>query len=102
MLDENTLHLDNPLQTPAKLLSHLLHLSSTGYILPHVDNIEASAGTILGLCLGSERHLVLTSTEAGCEEHKIRVRLPPGCAYIQRCAYRCAICDTSLTFIFLS
>lgn len=75
---------ENPLQTPSKLLAHLLHLSSNGYILPHVDNIEASAGTILGICLGSQRYLVLTSTEAGHTEDQIRVRLPPGCAYIQR------------------
>lgn len=84
ILHDANMDMHDPLKTPAKLLSHLLHLSSAGYILPHVDNIEASAGSILGLCLGSERYLVLTSTEAGHEEKSIRVRLPPGCAYLQR------------------
>ena len=71
-----------PSTPPSHLLTHLLQLSSTGYILPHTDNIEASAGRILGVCLGAERELVLTHPERDGDE--IRVRLPPGCAYMQR------------------
>jgi alkylated DNA repair protein alkB family protein 7 len=97
MHPESDLAHETPLHTPPHLLSHLLHLSSTGYILPHVDNVQASAGTILGLCLGSERDLVLTSTKAGHEGDQIRVRLPPGCAYVQRWAcIRLSVVDIAI------
>lgn len=73
------------LQSHPRLLTHLLHLSSSGYILPHVDNVEASAGSILGLCLGVERDLVLSQQKPGSSTvDEIRLRLPAGCAYIQR------------------
>jgi alkylated DNA repair protein alkB family protein 7 len=82
---------DSSLTGPPHLLTHLLHLSSNGYILPHVDNIEASAGTIVGISLGAERTLVL---EDG--QDRIDVRLPTGSAYLQRfgasdAVYRAAI-----------
>ena len=72
---------DIGLAGPPHLLTHLLHLSSTGFILPHVDNIEASAGTIVGISLGAERDLVL---EDG--ENRIEIRLRAGSAYLQRWA----------------
>lgn len=64
---------------PTHLLTHLLHLSSTGYILPHVDNIEASAGTIIGISLGAERTLLLER-----DADSIEVRLSSGSVYLQR------------------
>lgn len=73
----------SPLATPPHLLTHLLHLSSTGYILPHVDNLEASAGSILGVSLGARRELVLEYGEEGTAE-EVRITLDPGSAYIQR------------------
>ena len=85
--------LTTSLASPAHVITHLLHLSGEGYILPHVDNIEASAGTIVGVCLGSTRELVLnrqvpanTVAPAGNEWEavEIKIKLEPGCAYMQR------------------
>lgn len=77
-----------PLANPSHLLTHLLHLSSKGYILPHVDNVEASAGSIVGISLGAERELVL---EKNGEE--IRMRLPAGSAYLQKQVCSCSEAD---------
>lgn len=77
-----------PLGCPSHLLSHILHLSAKGYILPHVDNVEASAGTIAGISLGVERELVLRRNNENTTarpRQEIRLRLPPGSAYVQRC-----------------
>ena len=76
-----------PLGCPSHLLSHILHLSANGYILPHVDNVEASAGTIAGISLGVERELVLqrnSEADTVSRRQEIRLRLPPGSAYVQR------------------
>ncbi|BGP44056.1 hypothetical protein JCM10449v2_008113 [Rhodotorula kratochvilovae] len=44
-----------PASPPSHLIMHLLHLSSTGAIYPHVDNLEAFGRTIAGVSLGGER-----------------------------------------------
>lgn len=40
------------IDVPNHLLMHLLHMSSEGQIFPHVDNIQASGQTIVGVSLG--------------------------------------------------
>jgi alkylated DNA repair protein alkB family protein 7 len=66
---------------PNDALTHLLHLAPEGEILPHVDNLDASGGVILGICLGAERVLGMTR-KAG--EEGWEVVLPNGCVYLQR------------------
>lgn len=78
---------DTGLKTPPELIAHLLHLSSTGHISPHVDNIDASGTLIAGVSLVSERSLWLTYQE-DARTARIRVRLPPGSVYVQRDAMR--------------
>lgn len=65
-------------EPPEHLLLHLLHLSATGAIYPHVDNIQASGSTIIGLSLGSERVVRFTKGEETFD-----VLLEPGSVYIQ-------------------
>ena len=48
---------------PAGAITHLLHLAPEGEILGHVDNIEASGGVILGICLGADRILRLSKKD---------------------------------------
>jgi alkylated DNA repair protein alkB family protein 7 len=69
--------------SPRPPLIHLLHLSSQGRIDPHVDNLEASGSTILGLSLGSTRVMRLGHQAAPIHTH-LKVLLPPGSVYIQR------------------
>ncbi|EGN99551.1 hypothetical protein SERLA73DRAFT_121705 [Serpula lacrymans var. lacrymans S7.3] len=66
--------------------THLLHLSSTGKILPHVDNVEASGSWILGISLGAERIMHMESTED--PQDTFDTLLPSGSVYIQRDAVR--------------
>ncbi|TYJ52871.1 hypothetical protein B9479_006506 [Cryptococcus floricola] len=76
----------NPSETdlpPPGTLTHFLHLSPEGDIGPHVDNLEASGGVILGLSLGAERTLRLVRKK-GEGEDGWDVRLPSGSVYIQR------------------
>ena len=46
---------------PSGLITHLLHLAPEGEILGHVDNVDASGGSILGICLGADRILRLSN-----------------------------------------
>lgn len=62
--------------------THLLHLATHGYILPHIDNVQASGTWILGVSLGNERILHLDS--AGGNPSSFDVPLPSGSVYIQR------------------
>ncbi|KAG8786378.1 hypothetical protein FRC15_011541 [Serendipita sp. 397] len=67
---------------------HVLHLSSRGEILPHIDNVDASGSIILGVSLGSARVLRLESvghqtTEDGLPLY-YELLLEPGSCYIQR------------------
>ena len=96
----SSVHLSTPsnsLDTPPHVVTHLLHLSSESCILPHVDNVQASAGTIVGICLGTTRELVLREktkgnrnadhiTPSAATKAEIRLKLEPGCAYLQRSA----------------
>lgn len=61
--------------------THLLHLSSVGEILGHVDNIEASGTWILGVSLGAARVLRMESTSD--PEDFFEVLLPSGSVYLQ-------------------
>lgn len=61
--------------------THLLHLASDGYILPHIDDVEASGSWIMGISLGAERIMRLESIEG---EESYEVLLPTGSVYLQR------------------
>ncbi|KAI0780747.1 hypothetical protein BD413DRAFT_499818 [Trametes elegans] len=71
-----SVHPDEDTQT------HILHLSSDGEILPHVDNLEASGSWILGISLGDERMLRLENPSSPGERYELP--LPSGSVYIQR------------------
>lgn len=62
--------------------THLLHLSSEGEILPHIDNISASGTWILGVSLGAERVMRLEHIQSGAPP--IDIVLPSGSVYIQK------------------
>ena len=64
------------------VLTHLLHLSSRGEILPHVDNLSASGSWILGVSLGDERILRMKGTDN--EGKEFSLALPSGSVYLQR------------------
>ncbi|CAD6566153.1 MAG: hypothetical protein TREMPRED_002281 [Tremellales sp. Tagirdzhanova-0007] len=75
---------------PREALTHLLHLAPKGEILPHVDNLDASGGIIVGICLGAERILRLKrkSGQGGGKENGDGnkgwdVVLPNGSIYVQ-------------------
>lgn len=75
---------------PPHLMLHLLHLSGEGEIRPHVDNIEASGGTIVSLSLGGSRVLRFEKTDqhggpGEGEPDKLEVLLEPGMVNIQTC-----------------
>jgi len=59
---------------------HLLHLASRGFILPHIDNTDASGSWILGVSLGAQRLLRLESRDNALSE----LLLPSGSVYLQR------------------
>ncbi|KAF8666696.1 GTP binding [Rhizoctonia solani] len=80
---ENTLP-DPGLITPPNIQTHVLHLASTGAILPHVDNIEASGSVIAGVSLGNTRVLRLTQSTTDSIEASFDVLLESGSVYIQR------------------
>lgn len=61
--------------------THILHLSSVGEILGHVDNVEASGTWILGISLGAARVLRMESTSN--PEDSFEVLLPSGSVYLQ-------------------
>ncbi|KIJ69583.1 hypothetical protein HYDPIDRAFT_24412 [Hydnomerulius pinastri MD-312] len=63
--------------------THLLHLSSTGEILPHVDNFSASGAWILGVSLGATRVLRMESMDTAAPD-RFETILPSGSVYLQR------------------
>jgi alkylated DNA repair protein alkB family protein 7 len=63
--------------------THALHLAPEGAILAHVDNLDASGGTIVGASLGAARILRLDRDGAGFD-----VLLPSGSVYMQKGAVR--------------
>lgn len=70
--------------TPPNIQTHVLHLASTGVILPHVDNVEASGSIIAGVSLGDTRILRLTQSTASPADASLDVLLESGSVYIQR------------------
>lgn len=83
---------DSTTLPPPNTSTHALHLSPEGYILPHVDNVQASGSVIIGVSLGAERILRL-ERKAGDEQQNQRktkeregweVLLRSGSVYIQR------------------
>ncbi|KAG8804441.1 hypothetical protein FRC17_005970 [Serendipita sp. 399] len=75
---------------PVETQCHILHLSSDGEILPHVDNVDASGSIILGVSLGSSRVLRLESVDKQLTDDGspacYELLLEPGSCYIQRLA----------------
>ena len=83
---------------PSHIQLHLLHLSSTGAIFPHVDNLTVSGPTVIGVSLGGARVAKFKrkdpeGTAEVNEELKnalaegpdeFEVLLEPGSAYIQK------------------
>lgn len=69
--------------TPPTVQTHVLHLASSGLILPHVDNVEASGSVIAGVSLGDTRVLRMSrATEEG--DATFDVLLESGSVYVQR------------------
>lgn len=62
--------------------THLLHLASHGYILPHIDNVDSSGSWILGVSLGAERTLRMREAENTTEG--FHIKLLSGSVYLQR------------------
>ncbi|GJJ12269.1 hypothetical protein Clacol_006510 [Clathrus columnatus] len=65
-----------------KIQTHLLHLSSKGHIMPHVDNLHASGSWIVAVSLGGPRILRMEDKEN--KHNFFELLLAPGSAYIQR------------------
>ncbi|TFK29803.1 hypothetical protein FA15DRAFT_724744 [Coprinopsis marcescibilis] len=64
--------------------THLLHLSSRGDILPHVDNVGASGSWILGVSLGDQRLLRMEAVDDSSRTEPFELLLPSGSVYLQR------------------
>ncbi|CEL55311.1 Alpha-ketoglutarate-dependent dioxygenase alkB homolog 7 OS=Mus musculus GN=Alkbh7 PE=2 SV=1 [Rhizoctonia solani AG-1 IB] len=84
LIDSGSTTHDPGLITPPHIQTHILHLASTGVILPHIDNIEASGSVIAGVSLGDTRVLRLTQSTVGSESLSFDVLLESGSVYIQR------------------
>ncbi|KDQ16203.1 hypothetical protein BOTBODRAFT_157001 [Botryobasidium botryosum FD-172 SS1] len=69
---------------PDQIQTHLLHLAAAGEILPHVDNIQASGGIIVGISLGAERVVRFSRVDDENKGEWFDVLLPSGSAYVQR------------------
>lgn len=65
-----------------RIQTHLLHLSSQGHIMPHIDHKEASGSLIAGVSLGAERILRMENTED--DRDSFELLLPSGSVYLQR------------------
>ncbi|KAL4065455.1 hypothetical protein V8B97DRAFT_1950794 [Scleroderma yunnanense] len=64
--------------------THILHLASTGAILPHIDNVFSSGTWILGVSLGATRVLQIEKTDAVNPHNKLDIALSSGSVYLQR------------------
>lgn len=76
---KNRLHSLLPPNT--KTQTHILHLSSNGHILPHVDNLEASGSWIAAVSLGGSR--VLRMEDKTNKDNFFELLLTPGSVYVQ-------------------
>ncbi|KIO29510.1 hypothetical protein M407DRAFT_168580 [Tulasnella calospora MUT 4182] len=63
--------------------THALHLASDGEILSHVDNVEASGKTIIGISLGAARVLRLQPKESERPDECVDILLESGSVYVQ-------------------
>ncbi|GAA5913480.1 uncharacterized protein JCM6883_004401 [Sporobolomyces salmoneus] len=77
------------LDPPQHLIVHLLHLSSTGRIYPHVDNLEAFGRTIVGVSLGGGERVMKFKRVPEAEDSvegpaEFEVLVPSGSAYVQQ------------------
>ncbi|CAE6381294.1 unnamed protein product [Rhizoctonia solani] len=84
LIDPSNILPDPGLTTPPNIQTHILHLASTGVILPHVDNVEASGSVIAGISLGDTRILRLSQSTTNSENASFDVLLESGSVYIQR------------------
>ena len=66
----------------SRIQSHILHLSSAGFIDPHVDNVQSSGSWILGVSLGAARDMLLQSLAN--PQQRLQLELPSGSLYVQR------------------
>lgn len=74
-----------PFAAPLQTTTHALHLSPTGRIDPHVDNVDASGSVIIGVSLGAERILRLERKGAENESGAgWEVLLKSGSVYVQK------------------
>jgi alkylated DNA repair protein alkB family protein 7 len=74
-----------PFAAPLQTTTHALHLSPTGKIDPHVDNVDASGSVIIGASLGAERILRLERKGAESEGGVgWEVLLKSGSVYVQK------------------
>jgi alkylated DNA repair protein alkB family protein 7 len=74
-----------PFAAPLQTTTHALHLSPTGRIDPHVDNVDASGSVIIGVSLGAERILRLERKGAENEGRAgWEVLLNSGSVYVQK------------------
>ncbi|GHJ84777.1 hypothetical protein NliqN6_1179 [Naganishia liquefaciens] len=85
--------LDQPFEQPLQTSTHALHLAPDGYILPHVDNVDASGTVIIGVSLGADRILRLEEATQDGPQLKIAhkgwdVLLNSGSLYIQKDSIR--------------
>ncbi|KAF0484142.1 DnaJ-domain-containing protein [Gigaspora margarita] len=61
---------------------HILDLSETGGIKPHIDNVDYSGNIVAGICLLSSTVMIFRhKDDKNCN---FSVLLEPGCLYIQR------------------
>lgn len=87
--NDSTSTATSPLDPPSHLIMHLLHLSSTGCIYPHVDNLEAFGRTIVGVSLGGGERImkfqqVSKPSDSIDGPAEFEVLVPSGSAYIQQ------------------
>jgi alkylated DNA repair protein alkB homolog 7 len=80
----------------SSISTHLLHLRSDGYILPHRDDLSSCGDFIIGISLGDERTMKLRLDKEVVESYvgqvnddgiwdlEIRVGLPNGSCYVQK------------------
>ncbi|CAG8565363.1 15446_t:CDS:2 [Dentiscutata heterogama] len=61
---------------------HVLDLSETGGIKPHVDNVDYSGSIVAGICLMSPTVMIFRHKDD--QSCNFSVLLEPGCLYIQR------------------
>ncbi|KAF8604513.1 hypothetical protein BDV93DRAFT_507461 [Ceratobasidium sp. AG-I] len=74
----------NGIVTPSSVQVHVLHLASSGLILPHVDNVEASGSVIAGVSLGDTRVLRMSRDLEEGGDATFDVLLESGSVYVQR------------------